>query len=283
MPDESSSPRSRWIPVGLDAFLPTSSRDMPSDIRPPRYGGEFRMENVELVLPSLLAFTPELDTARPPEPDFGPDGLDDFLWTVDGPERELLENMMEQAGRDDEEILLHSLRVGSLAERIALEMGCPAERAEILRRAAVLHDVGKLTIPEPILNKRGPLLEEELETSKLHTILGADLLDGGRLPVLRLAQLLALRHHERWDGTGYPDALVGPATPLMARIVAVADVFDALTHERTYKPAWTEAEAVVHLGAQRGRGHEPRIVNALFRVLERHGIRIPPRDGHTAA
>lgn len=266
--------RSRWIPVAPDAFIPVASPEG----RPSRFGA-MELEEVPL---QELARTPELDTARSPECEDELDTLDELLWTVDGPERQLLEDLLDETGREDEEIVLHSLRVGALAERIALEMGCPVERAEILRRASVLHDIGKLSIPEAILRKKGPLKDEEYETSKLHTVLGADLLEGGKLPVLKLAQELALRHHERWNGTGYPDGLRGEQTPIMARIVAVADVFDALTHERPYKMAWSADEAAAELARERGVLHEARIVDALFSVLDRYGVQVPRRGDRAA-
>ena len=198
-------------------------------------------------------------------------------------ERELLEDLAEKSGRDADDLVLHSLRVGVLAEAIALELGASAEGAAVLRRGAVLHDIGKLAVPEDVLLKPGLLRDDEYEASKLHTTVGAELLSGSALPVMRLARLLALSHHERWDGTGYPDRLTGPAIPGPARIVAVADVFDALTHERPYKPAWSEAEAAQELARQRGILHDSATVDALLRVLARAGVPVPTHAERAAA
>ncbi len=200
---------------------------------------------------------------------------------VDAAERELLEQIFEEAGRDGESLVLHSLRVGLLSELIARELGSGDEAAALLRRAAVLHDIGKVVVPEEILEKPGLLREDEIEASKLHTVVGADLLDGSTLPVMRLARLVALHHHERWDGTGYPQKLKGMETPPLVRVVALADVFDALTHERPYKPAWSLEEAALELLRQRGKLHEPCVVDALIRVLEKAGVRIEAGTGKT--
>ncbi len=253
------------------------------------------------VLSEILFMPPELWVERPQQDRSGPalefddvDGADepvaplptlDVFEGKDAEERELLEGMIEGAERDAEELLLHSLRVGALTEAIARELGLDEDAALLLRRAAVLHDCGKLVVPENILLKAGCLQPDELEVSRMHPSAGANLLDvGGSTPVLRMARVVALGHHERWNGTGYPSALAGEATPFAARVVAVADVFDALTHERPYKAAWSPEDAAAELARQRGTMHEARIVDALFRVLARAHVRLPAiRKGDAAA
>ncbi len=222
------------------------------------------------------AFPETVEAVRPlpapvevPEP--GPEPEPEL---VEAAERELLEQIFAEAGRDAEDVVLHSLRVGMLSEAIARELGAGEEAALLLRRAAVLHDIGKVAIPQDILEKPGLLRDDEIEASKLHTLVGADLLSDSSLPVMRLARMVALHHHERWDGSGYPDRLAGMQTPPVARVVAVADTFDALTHERPYKPAWSMEEAAAELLRQRDKLHEPAVVDALIRVLEQKGLHV---------
>ena len=132
--------------------------------------------------------------------------------------------------------------------------GCPAGQVTLLRQAAPLHDVGKLAIPDRILLKPGRLTEEEFEVMKTHAELGARLLSSGSSRVLQTAAVIAATHHERWDGTGYPNGCAGDAIPLVGRIVAVADVFDALTHDRPYKQAWPVEQ---RLRGDRALGRQP--------------------------
>jgi putative two-component system response regulator len=123
----------------------------------------------------------------------------------------------------------------------------------LLRQAAPLHDVGKIAIPDRILLKPGRLTAAEFAEMRTHTTVGAEMLARPGFPLLEMAAEVALTHHERWDGTGYPAGLAGPDIPLVGRIVAVADLFDALTHERPYKEAWLLADAVAEIRAQRHR------------------------------
>jgi putative two-component system response regulator len=139
---------------------------------------------------------------------------------------------------------------------------------ELIRRAAPLHDVGKIAIPDSILLKPGKLTPEEFEQMKTHTTLGAKMLSGGRFPLLRRAEEIALTHHERWDGTGYM-MLQSEAIPIAGRIVAVADVFDALIHERPYKQAWPLKEAIEEIERQRGRHFDARVVDVFLEIIDR--------------
>jgi putative two-component system response regulator len=129
--------------------------------------------------------------------------------------------------------------VGRLAGRLALAMGLAPSHADLIARAAPLHDIGKIGVPDAILRKPGKLTFEEFAQIKGHAAVGARILEGGRSELIQLAERIARHHHERWDGTGYSSGLAGEAIPLEARIVAVVDFFDALTHERPYRGAVT--------------------------------------------
>jgi HD-GYP domain-containing protein (c-di-GMP phosphodiesterase class II) len=161
----------------------------------------------------------------------------------------------------------HTRRVGELSARIGEVLGMNQDELTLLRQAAPLHDVGKIAIPDSILLKPGGLTAEEFELMKSHTTVGAEMLNGPGFALLEMAELIALTHHERWDGTGYPAGLSGREIPRVGRIVAIADVFDALTHSRPYKPAWTFAEAVTELSRQSGRQFDPQVVDAFMTVL----------------
>jgi hypothetical protein len=161
----------------------------------------------------------------------------------------------------------HLDRMSRMCEAVALRLGLSGEEALRLRRAAILHDVGKIGLPDRILRKPGRLTEEEIEVMRRHTLEGAALLEGSRSPVLRTAEVIARTHHERWDGSGYPLGLSEDEIPVVGRIAAVCDVYDALITERPYKHAWTDAEARAEILAQRGRHFDPAVVDALLAVL----------------
>ncbi|MGD9996600.1 MAG: HD domain-containing phosphohydrolase [Ilumatobacteraceae bacterium] len=163
----------------------------------------------------------------------------------------------------------HTIRVGDLSGEIAAELGEPDDWVAQLRLAGRLHDIGKVAVPDAILLKPGPLTTEEFDVMKTHTTIGAEILAGSSSPLIQLAAEVALNHHERWDGTGYPAGLAGEGIPLSGRVVTVADVFDALTSHRTYKHAWTALEAAQYIIGARGAQFEPRIVDAFVRVFRR--------------
>jgi putative two-component system response regulator len=164
----------------------------------------------------------------------------------------------------------HSSRVGELAATLALQLGEDQGWAEDLRLAGRLHDVGKVGVPDSILQKPGSLTDAEFEIMKTHTTVGATVFAGSRSSLIQLAAEVALSHHERWDGSGYPSGAVGTDIPLSGRIVAVADVYDALVTAHRYKHAWSSLEAVGHILAGRGTQFEPRVVDALVAVIDRH-------------
>lgn len=161
----------------------------------------------------------------------------------------------------------HTVRVGDTCAAIAHELGGDGEWCERLRLAARLHDIGKVAIPDSILLKPGPLTPAEFEVMKTHTTLGARILSGSSSPLVQLAEEVALNHHERWDGTGYPRALGGIDVPLSGRICAVADVFDALTSDRVYKKAWSTGDAVRYIERGAGTQFDPTVVEAFMRVV----------------
>jgi putative two-component system response regulator len=163
----------------------------------------------------------------------------------------------------------HAYRVGRLAGLLADELGYGHRFAEEIELAARLHDIGKLGIPDGLLLKPGKLNEAEFTIIQRHTELGAQLLSLCPNPAFRMAETIALGHHEKWDGSGYPRALKGDDIPIAARIAAVADVYDALTHVRAYKHAWEHAEAVGYIVSASGTHFEPRIVDAFVKMIER--------------
>jgi PAS domain S-box-containing protein len=164
----------------------------------------------------------------------------------------------------------HLQRIRGYSEAIATELGLPVEETREIGLASLLHDIGKMRIPDSILMKPGALTDEEWKTMRLHTVWGDELLAGQAW--LETARQIARWHHEDWDGGGYPDGLKGSQIPLGATITAVADGFDAMTSDRPYKKAWPPTEAVREIQAQNGKRYSPQVVDAFMRVLERGEI-----------
>ncbi len=183
---------------------------------------------------------------------------------------EMLGRLAQAAEYRDDDTGHHTYRVGRISGLVAKSLGLPDHQVDLIRRAAPLHDVGKIGISDAILLKKGPLTSEEFVKMKTHTHIGANLLANGHSKLVKVAHLIALTHHERWDGTGYPRQLKGEQIPIEGRIVAIADVFDALTHERPYKRAWSMSEALAEIEGQSGRQFDARIVKAL--------LTLPPRE-----
>ena len=182
---------------------------------------------------------------------------------------EMLVRLAKAAEYRDDETGEHVWRVSRTSWLLALELGLPQEQAEELLRAARLHDVGKIGIPDGILLKTGKLTSQEFEVVKTHAAVGAQLLSGGRSALMKTAELIALTHHERWDGTGYPQGLAGEGIPIESRILAVADTFDAMTHDRAHRKARGLPEAVAEIEAQSGSQFDPRVVAAFGRLYAR--------------
>ena len=179
-------------------------------------------------------------------------------------EREIAHRLGVAVEWRDAETGVHIERMGRLCERLAREVGMTAEQAELLRHASALHDVGKVGIPDYILLKPGKLDPAEWAHMKTHTTIGASILSGSRSELVQLAEEIALSHHERWDGGGYPQGLKGHEIPLAARICAVCDVFDALLSPRPYKDAWPLHEVIRELGILRGTHLDPALVDAFL-------------------
>lgn len=182
---------------------------------------------------------------------------------------ETLMRLARAAEFRDDDVGDHVWRVARTASLIAAELGLPRERVEMLLRAARLHDIGKIGIPEGILLKPGALTPQEFEVVKTHTTIGAQLLTGGRSAMMKMAEQIALTHHERWDGQGYPKGLAGEAIPMEGRIMAVADAFDTLTHDRVYQAARSPSEAIAEIRAQSGKQFDPAVVEACLRLYGR--------------
>lgn len=180
---------------------------------------------------------------------------------------EVVRRLGQAAESRDGETGLHIVRMSRVAHRLAIACGVSAEDAELLLHAAPMHDVGKIGVPDRVLLKPGRLDEDEWELMKRHAVIGAQLLAGSRSPVVRLGETIALTHHERWDGSGYPAGLRGEEIPFPSRVTAVCDVFDALISERTYKPAWTPAAALEEIRRQSGRHFDPVVVEAFVGIF----------------
>jgi putative nucleotidyltransferase with HDIG domain len=177
----------------------------------------------------------------------------------------------------DDNTYHHTERVARTSYLLAERLGLSHEEAAVLRQAAPLHDVGKLAVPDAVLLKPGRLTGSEYEQIKRHTAVGSAILAGSNFIVLRRGEEIARSHHESWDGGGYPAGLQRDAIPLSGRIVALADVFDALTHERCYKPAWDTDRAMDEIQRLRGRQLDPDVVDA-FCQLDPAGLVDLPED-----
>lgn len=180
---------------------------------------------------------------------------------------EILARLARAAEYRDDDTGEHTWRVAKISALIAHEIGLPDDVVKLILHASRLHDVGKIAIPDSILLKPGKLTFEEFEIMKSHTRLGAEILSGGRTKLLQMAECIALSHHEKWAGNGYPRGLKGEDIPIEGRIVTVADVFDALTHDRPYKKAWTLGEAMAEIESQKGQQFDPSVIQAFKKVL----------------
>ena len=178
---------------------------------------------------------------------------------------------MQRLGRaaeyKDNETGMHVIRMSHYAHRLALAAGCDAAWAHDLLSAAPMHDVGKIGVRDAILQKPGKLDDNEWTVMRQHPQFGAEIIGEHPSRMLRLARSVALSHHEKWDGSGYPQGLAGEAIPLEARIVALADVFDALTSERPYKKAWPAEQAMNFIAEQAGLHFDPALVQLFVPLL----------------
>ena len=179
---------------------------------------------------------------------------------------QIVQRLGRAAEYKDNETGMHVIRMSHFSQLLALAAGCSPAWAEDLLNAAPMHDVGKIGIRDAVLRKPGPLDADEWATMRRHPEIGAEIIGEHPSGVLQLAREIALAHHEKWDGSGYPRGLAGEAIPLSARIVAIADVFDALTTRRPYKEPWPVQDALDHIAAQAGKHFDPALV-ALFAPL----------------
>jgi putative two-component system response regulator len=179
---------------------------------------------------------------------------------------EILDRLGRAGEYRDDDTGQHTQRVGHIAALIAQQLQLPDAWIDLIRSAAPLHDVGKIGVPDEILLKKGRLSAEEFATMKKHVSIGAAMLGGGQSDLVQMAESIALSHHERWDGSGYPQGLAGEAIPLEGRISSLADVFDALTHHRPYKEPWPIEEAIQEITRSSGKQFDPRIVEAFLKL-----------------
>jgi len=162
----------------------------------------------------------------------------------------------------------HVRRVGEIAYLLAKHYGLDEKEAEILKSASYLHDIGKIGVKDYILHKEEKLTKKEFEEIKKHPTLGAAMLEGVKLPLFEIAKIVSLEHHEKWDGSGYPKGLRGEAIHIYARIVAIADVFDALTSKRSYKSGWSMKETLDFFKEQSGKHFDPKLVDIFFEHID---------------
>lgn len=183
-------------------------------------------------------------------------------------EQEIALRLVTASEYRDEETGAHIRRIGMYAKVMTEELGWSRAEIEDIGIAAPMHDVGKIGVPDRILLKPGPLTDEEFETMKTHTEIGAKILGGSEIPLLQMAQEIALTHHEKWDGSGYPRGLSGEEIPESGRILAVIDVYDSLVHDRVYRDAMPEEKALEIIDEGRGNHFEPRIHDCFHAVLD---------------
>lgn len=183
-------------------------------------------------------------------------------------EEELALRLVATADYRDQDTGAHIRRIGLYSAVLAANLGWEQSAVDDLKIAAPMHDVGKIGVPDSILLKPGPLTSTEFEAMKLHTKIGAGILSGSDIRLIVMARDIALSHHERWDGAGYPHGLAGEAIPEAARIVAIADVYDALLHPRVYKAAVDEQEALAIMLSERGRHFDPKMFDCFLTVVD---------------
>ena len=217
--------------------------------------------------------------------------LENINWQLEQSNQQLAKThlvMLQQLGRAadyrDNETGKHILRVGNFSKLLGLASGFPEQRAELLMYASMMHDIGKIGIPDHVLLRPGKLTPEEFEVIKKHPLIGAEIIGHHDADVLTMAREVALTHHEKWNGLGYPQGLKGEEIPIVGRIVAIADVFDALTCVRPYKKAWPMEEAFGRIAQEAGQHFDPGLV-ALFleREVEVRRIATEYRDTEEAS
>ncbi|MFT5789214.1 MAG: putative two-component system response regulator [Shewanella sp.] len=181
---------------------------------------------------------------------------------------EIIRRLGRAAEYKDNETGLHVVRMSHYARLLAIESGLPDKYCELIYNAAPMHDIGKIGTPDSILKKPGKLDEHEWEEMQRHAEIGAKIIGEHKDPLLKMAKRIALSHHEKWDGSGYPNGIAGKDIPIEGRIVAIADVFDALTSIRPYKKAWTVAGTMALIESESGKHFDPELVEHFKQILE---------------
>ncbi len=180
---------------------------------------------------------------------------------------EIIYRLTRAAEYRDNETGMHIKRLSYFSRSLAIALGCDEETCDLIFHASPMHDIGKLGIPDAILLKPGKLDAEEWKIMQNHTRLGAKILSGHDSFLIKMGQMIALTHHEKWDGSGYPQGLSEYAIPFSGRIVAICDVFDALTSKRPYKEAWPLNDALNEIRACSGKAFDPKLVECFFKCL----------------
>lgn len=198
--------------------------------------------------------------------DFLESNLHEKLRMLEHTQIEIVHRLGRASEFRDNETGMHVERIADYVNLISEELGMNIDQAMMMRYASPMHDVGKIGIPDIILLKTEKLTDSEHDIIKLHTVIGGKILSGTTLPLMELAKEIAVSHHERWDGNGYPFKLNTDLIPISGRIVAVADVFDALTSERVYKKAWDVDKAFEYIKEQRAKQFDPSVVDAFLNI-----------------
>ncbi|HOY09514.1 MAG TPA: response regulator [Candidatus Omnitrophota bacterium] len=180
---------------------------------------------------------------------------------------DIIRRLAQAAEFRDSDTGLHIIRMSQYCQKFGVAMGMSLPECDLLLHASPLHDIGKLGIPDAVLLKPGRLTQEEYEIMKTHTVIGAKLLAGSSSPVMKMAQIICITHHEKWDGTGYPKQLRGDEIPVVGQICSICDVFDALTSDRPYKQAWPVDAAVEEIRHMKETHFSPIIVDRFLEIL----------------
>ncbi len=269
----SKRPVQELFPQDILTLLQKVSEDPPRIFSGHSYVGYFRAGNQAEYVLGLRSLFPFSDIEKGLIKIFSTNisiAFDNLALTeeIEETQREVIFTLGEVVETRSEDTGYHVKRVGEYCYLIARTLGMDEERAELIRLASPMHDVGKIGIPDAILHKPGKLTDEEFETIKSHTSIGYDILKGSKQEILRTAAVIALQHHERWDGYGYPLQLQGDDIDLFARIVKLADVFDALSCKRVYKEAWSLEQILETMKHDKGSHFEPVMVDLLLDNLD---------------
>jgi HD-GYP domain-containing protein (c-di-GMP phosphodiesterase class II)/CheY-like chemotaxis protein len=229
-------------------FRPQAGPERLAYLEAPRALDEWDAQLLELLMANVAIGLDNLELGR----------------EIESTQKEIIEVLGEVAEARSRETSHHVKRVAEYSKLLALKLGLAEAEAELLRMAAPMHDVGKLAVPDAVLNKPGKLDEAELALIRTHAQAGHDMLKGSARPIMRLAATIALEHHEKYDGTGYPLGKKGEEISIYGRIVAAADVYDALGCARSYKEAWPLEEIVAYFARERGAYFDPRVADEVI-------------------